>query len=310
MAAAMGDAPEVTITAAALTDLGSCDSNRVKIVLPTGVSTITIQDFGSGDGSTHVTKRVKLAAGITIKHNPPHMNMDFTGGDRLTNIGDWAVYHADGSGNWHEEEYYNFQFVQKFLTSQTNSAIMPYGYSRARFQLVSQAAATMGFGGTTPVLGAGQTGYYCEKLFNGCQAGGRFTVTIDTSSTPYCGIASGYQPGGFVFPGTTFGGANNAFPQQNYLVAGGQGNAGGDIMDGAISGTYVAGVRAYTPGITRQNPITLLPMTPPQEILAGVGPQFLSGLPDGGAGIALNGTGATSANFKPGPPAVYITWLR
>jgi hypothetical protein len=275
--------------------------------MPAGVSTMTIQDFGTGDGSTHVTKRVKLAAGITIKHLPPHMNMDFHKADIVTNKGDWAVFHADGNGNWIEEEYYNFQFVQKFTVSATNTAIMPYGYSRALFQLVSQSGSLISF--TTPIPGAAVTGAYCEKLFNGCQAGGRFTVTIDTSAQAYCGIASGYQPGGFVFPGTTFGGPNNAFPQQNYIVAGGGGNAGGDIMDNGIAGTYVAGVRAYTPGIARLNPITGLPMTPPSEILAGIGPQFQH-LPDGGAPIALNVTGATSANFAPGPPAVYITWLR
>lgn len=309
MVAAMGDAPEISITANTLTDLGSCDSNRVRVVMPTGVSAMTIQDFGSGAGSTHVTKRVKLPPGLTIKHLPPHMNMAFTGGDRVTNLGDWAVYHADGNGNWTEEEYYNFQFVQKFTVSAPNSVIMPYGYQRARFQLIGPAGTLTSFGPTYSP-GAATTGAYCETLFNGCTAGGRFSVTIDTSSSGYCGIASGYQPGGFVFPGTTWTGANNAFPAQNYIATNGGGLVLGEIHDFGHAGTYVAGVRAYTPGIAYLNPITGLPISPPSEILAGVGPQFKAGIPDGGPPIGLNTTGANASNYLPGPPAVYITWLR
>jgi hypothetical protein len=189
--------------------------------------------------------------------------------------------------------------------------IMPVGYSRALFQLVGAGNAPGSFG--SPIAGAGSTGSYCEKLFTACAGGGRFSVTFDNSTTGFAGIASGNQPGGFVFPGSTFNAAGA--PLQNYVLAGNAAPGspaafGGDINQAPIAGTYVAGVRAYTPGISQLNQITGLPLTPPQEILAGVGPQFLTGLPDGGAGIALNVTGATGANFKGGPAVVYITWMR
>jgi hypothetical protein len=314
MVAALGDAPEITITAATLTDLGLCDSNRVQIVRPAGVSSVIIQDFGTGDASTLVTKRVRLDGGLTIKHLPPHMNMAVAGSvDRITNPGDVGVYHADEAGNWIEESYYNQQFTQKFIVTANSTVIMPTGYSRALFQLVGAGQAPGSFG--TPAAGAGKTGGFCQKLFTAVAAGGRFTVTIDTgSSGGFCSIASGVQPGGFVFPGTTFNAAGA--PLQNYVLAmgnsgfGSPNSFGGDTFNDGVLGTYLAGFRAYTPGIAALNPQTGLPISPPQEVTGQSTPRFLTGLPDGGAAVALNVTGATGVNFKGGPAAVWITWMR
>ncbi len=305
----MGNAPELPITAAALTDLDSVDSNRIHVVGP-GLTapTVTITSLGPG---TLVEKRCRFDGNIIVHHDPAHL-INLSKADRTMFAGDVVHYYADANGVWREEDYINQQFVQKFTTSQTNSVIMPVGYPRALFQLVGQGGVPGSFGAF--VAGAASTGGYCEKLFTGCIGGGRFSITVDTSAQSFCGVASGNQPGGFVFPGSTFNAAGA--PLQNYLIGGGAGQSspasfGGDINEGPIAGTYVAGVRASTPGIIAHlNPITGAALTPAQQVLAASGPKFLTGLPDGGGAVAVDVTGATTANFKPGPPAVYITWMR
>jgi len=315
---AMGNAPDKDIEAAhPLTDLGTCDTNRVNVKMPAGANRVEIDSFGTGDQNMLVTKRLTFQGGMVIKHLPPHMNMKAMGNaDITTTTGDWGVFTADEHSNWTCEEYTQLEWTQVFRANATIT--IPGGWTKAKFRLVSPGTGT-GIS-LSPTAGAGATGSYLEKLHIGLAAGLNFTLSISAPAGANAGavaIASGNQPGGFVFPGTTFNASG--YPLANYLYAPSATQwtittpgvpTGGDINESTIAGQYTAGVRAYTPGIARPHPLNPdQPMSPPYEMLAGIGPQLHVGLPEGGAGLAL-ATPATQAESAGAPGVCFITWMR
>jgi hypothetical protein len=307
--AAMGNAPDKNIDAATLTNLGTCDTNRVNVKMPSGANAVTIESFGTGDQNMLVTKRLVFDGGMIIKHLPPHMNMKAGGSaDLTTTSGDVGIFTADEHSNWTCEEWTQLEWTQEFRASAT--VTIPGGWSKAMFRLVS-CGTSPGIG-ALPQPGAGVAGSYLEKLHVGLAAGMNFTLTISNASQGYTGIASGNQPGGFVFPGSSFNASG--YPLSSYLYApagGGFGTpqmpTGGDVNEPTVIGTYVAGVRAYTPGLVRPHPFKDGPLSPPQEVLAGQSPLAKPGLPEGGAAVVLD----TSGGQTPGAGGVcWITWMK
>jgi hypothetical protein len=97
---AHGEAPAVTLACASTVALApfddSVDSN---VVLIKGGG--TIEWFGE---APPILKRVLFQAGITLKHNPPQLQL-LTCRDRHIIVAAIGLYACDGDGHWHEVHF-------------------------------------------------------------------------------------------------------------------------------------------------------------------------------------------------------------
>jgi hypothetical protein len=97
---AHGEAPAVTLACARTIELAprddSVDSN---VVLIEGAG--TIEWFGDGPP---VIKRVLFPPGITLRHNPPQLQL-LTCLDRRINTPAVGLYASDGEGHWSEVHF-------------------------------------------------------------------------------------------------------------------------------------------------------------------------------------------------------------
>jgi hypothetical protein len=97
---AHGEAPALTLACApclAIAPLDdSVDTNAVRI-LGEGI----IESFGEGPP---IVKRVMFAAGVTLKHNPPRLEL-LTGRNRVITVPAVGLYACAGGDAWYEIQF-------------------------------------------------------------------------------------------------------------------------------------------------------------------------------------------------------------
>jgi hypothetical protein len=289
--AAMGNAPEKPITAAALTDLDTVDSNRVHVVGPIAPDpVITITSFGPG---TLVEKRVRFDARVIIHHNPPNLIL-LSGADRTPNAGDVGKYYADSNGVWREEEWNQAPYTQTILVASNLKVICPVGFTRAFIRLQGTGAST-GLSGLHPQYGA--NGGYLEKTVQAV-AGQYATLNIgvpllgSVSSTTFLQSAGASPPPPYpdtwAIPSlTAFGGQ----PSAGAVQPTGGNATGGDVNIQGLAGSLVGGVASMPAGTN----------CAAQSITSG----HAIGLDYGGGALALDAVGSLG-----GHGFCSITWGR
>jgi hypothetical protein len=288
--AAMGNAPEMPVTAAATTDLDSADSNRVHVVGPVSPApVITITSFGPG---TLVEKRVRFDARVIIHHNPPNLIL-LSGSDRTPNAGDVGKYYADSNGVWREEEWNPAPYTQTILVASSTKIFCPVGFTKAFIRLQGPGGPVSTFGPGTHV---GTNGGYAEKTVQAIP--GQFaTLTI--------GVASGTSPTNSRF--FTFAGASPPPPYPDTWQIGDiQANAGSTTLGGPGTATggdvnITGGVGTYDSG-TNTASMPAGPLCPAQSINSG----HLVGANYGGGALSVDGVTPVLG----GAGVCMITWGR
>jgi len=279
--AALGNAPEKPINAAALTDLDSIDSNRIHVIGPVSPDpVVTIGSFGPG---TLVTKRVRFDARIIIHHNPPNLLLPIAV-DRTTNPGDVGKYYADANGVWREEQWIPADWTQQFLVTPTNSRVTcPIGFTKAFIQLCGMGGAV---GGSTHVS---RNGGYLEKTVPAVP-GQYARLIVGTYAVPNASRL-------YTFPGGAA--PETPFPDTwmvGDLICGASGNAvatGGDYNLPGVAGVYNAGTNTASQSGTG--------MCAAQSINAG----HVKGANYGGGALSVDGVAVNGADG-----ACFITWRK
>lgn len=286
--AAVGNAPEQPINAAATTDLDSVDSNRVHIVGPIAPAPIvTITSFGPG---TLVEKRVRFDTRVILHHNPPNLIL-LSGADRTPNAGDIGKYYADGSGVWREEEWIQANWTQIWTTANALKVFCPSGFNSAFIQLVGGGSSSS-FNGHF-----GANGGYAEKTVVAVPGQYATLTTGTVSTTSRLTQSQGASPPP-PYPDTWAVGDIIASPATNAV---GGPSSGGDVNIPGLVGSYNSGTNIAAMPAGPGSSKGVASMCPAQSINSG----HANGALYGGGGIAVDGITAIG-----GQSVAYITWRR
>jgi hypothetical protein len=281
---AMGNAAEQPITAAALTDLDSIDSNRVHVVGPIAPDpVVTINSFGPG---TLVEKRVRFDARVIIHHNPPNLIL-LSGKDRTPNAGDVGKYYADSNGVWREESWDAAPWTQIFtVTPPGGKVYVPVGFTQAFIRMQAPGGHNgTGVGGAPYHFGA--NGGYLEKTVQavaGQYASLSLVLTPSNSTTQsqFLTSAGGSPPPPYPdtwsIPTLTVTGGS----QLGIGAPQGGTASGGDVNTPGLVGSFVGGVAAMPAG----------PMCAAQSINSG----HAVGLDYGGGCVSVDGVNTLGGN--------------